>query len=303
MTPSPPTASPQSDPTSRGARWALPALLLGVIALGFSPIFVRLSEVGPIATAVNRLVLPLPLFWALLWARPDERVTTGWRDIGILALGGVFFAGDLAVWHWSLKLTTVANSTFLANLSSMLVVLFAWLLFRERVSRLFLYGLATALTGAALLMSRSFEISATTLAGDGCALIAAGFYAGYLLSVARVRQRVPALATIAVGGLAASLILLPLALLTEGQIWPVTFNGWMAALALAVVSQSIGQMLLIYAMGHVPAGLGAMALLMQPVIAGVLAWILFGESLGPLQMVGAAAILVGIEVSRRGAAG
>ena len=279
----------------------MPALLVGVIALGFSPIFVRLSEVGPVATAINRLALPLPLVWAVLWARPDWRVTTGARDVGILALGGLFFAGDLAVWHWSLKLTTVANATFLANLSPLVVVLFAWLLFRERVSRGFLVGLGIALAGAALLMSRSLNVSTTSLLGDACALIAAGCYAGYLLSVARVRKRVPALATLAVGGLVASFALFPVAMLTEGQIWPTTVHGWMAALALAVVSQSIGQMLLIFAMGHVPTGIGAMALLMQPVISGVLAWVLFDEALGLVQLCGAAAILIGIEVSRRSA--
>ena len=140
-----PTASP-SPPFA--VRWALPILITGVLALAFSPIFVRLSEVGPIATAVNRMVLPLPVFW-LAWAvNPRTRTATSRRDLWLLILGGAFFAGDLCVWHWSIRLTSVANSTVLANLAPVFVVLAAWVLFRETVSRLFLLGLAVAVFGA-----------------------------------------------------------------------------------------------------------------------------------------------------------
>src|ERR1700738_629245 len=52
-------------------RLALPALLAGGIAIAFSPIFVRLSELGPIATGFHRLFLALPLLW--LWMHWDGR--------------------------------------------------------------------------------------------------------------------------------------------------------------------------------------------------------------------------------------
>jgi len=281
-------------------RWAIPILIAGVVALAFSPIFVRWSEFGPIATAVNRMVLPLPVFWtALLWKRA-ERPATSIRDLWLLALGGAFFAGDLCVWHWSIKLTSVANATVLANFAPVFVVLAAWVLFREKVSRTFMIGLAIAVAGVGTLMSHSLQLSPATLLGDALGLSTAAFYAGYLLTTARVRQRVSATTTMAVGGLAASAILVPLAWAWEGTLWPVTGHGWLVAFGLATVTQLVGQLLITTALAHVSASLGAMMLLLQPALAAVLAWGLFNEPLTGLQAAGGIAILAGLDIARRG---
>jgi drug/metabolite transporter (DMT)-like permease len=286
------------------ARMALPLLVAGTLALAFSPIFVRLSEVGPIATGVNRMLLPLPVFFLWMLAAPAQRLlpsdAQGRRDIGVLLLAGAFFAGDLCVWHWSILLTSVANSTVLANLSPVFVVIGAWLIFKERVSRLFLTGLVVALFGVAVLMSESLTVSARTLNGDALGLMTSWFYAGYLLAVARIRKRVSTVATMAWGGLAASVILYVIALVWEGNVWPDTTRGWLVAVGLAGVTQIVGQTLIALSLAHVTAGFGAMVLLLQPALAALLAWALFGEPLSTWQMLGGLAILAGLEFARRG---
>ncbi|MDX2142705.1 MAG: DMT family transporter [Rhodospirillaceae bacterium] len=291
-------------PISWVARWALPILIFGTMALAFSPIFVRLSEVGPIATGVNRMLLPLPFFFAWMLFKPSQRLplahAQGQRDLKLLFLAGAFFAGDLCVWHWSILLTSVANSTVLANLSPVFVVIAAWLLFKERVSRVFLMGLLTALAGVAVLMSESLTVSATTLTGDVLGLITSWFYAGYILTIARVRQRVSTAAAMAWGGLAASVILYAIAWAWEGNVWPGTTRGWLVAIGLAGVTQIVGQTLIALALAHVQAGFGAMVLLLQPALAALLAWVLFGEPLSVWQVIGGIAILIGLELSRRG---
>jgi drug/metabolite transporter (DMT)-like permease len=286
------------------ARWALPILLTGTMALAFSPIFVRWSEVGPIATGVNRMLLPLPVFFIWMLLVPSQRLSLatdqGQRDMKYLWLAGAFFAGDLCVWHWSILLTSVANSTVLANLSPVFVVIGAWFLFKERVSRIFLAGLLMALFGVAVLMSESLTVSAKTLTGDALGLFTSWFYAGYLLTVARVRKRVPIAATMAWGGLVASIILYAIALAWEGNVWPDTARGWIVAIGLAGVTQILGQTLIGLALAHVQAGFGAMVLLLQPALAALLAWFLFGEPLSLAQGIGGIAILIGLELSRRG---
>src|SRR5580692_6910653 len=103
------------------ARGAFALLVFGALALGFSPIFVRLSDLGPSATAFWRIVLALPVF-ALGIAGTDRR-PAGLRDYLGVALAGFCFAGDLASWHWSIRLTSVANSTLLANMAPLFVAL------------------------------------------------------------------------------------------------------------------------------------------------------------------------------------
>src|SRR5207244_3210957 len=150
------------------------------------PLVVRASQTGPVATAFWRLALALPALW--IWAGWEGRQgsdTAASRSVLILA--GLAFAGDLAFWHWSIQLTSVANSTLLANLASIFVTLAAWLLWRQRPTVTFVAGLAAALVGVALLVRASLGFSPRALLGDALGVITAMFYAWYLLSVKGVR--------------------------------------------------------------------------------------------------------------------
>lgn len=141
---------------------ALAALFGGAVAIAFAPIFVRLSQVGPDATAFWRLALALPVLW--LWLSLEGRGTStprqpaGLAEYGRLALAGLCLAGDLAVWHWSIKFTSVANATLLANFSPVFVSLGAWLLFGQRFSLPFYLGMIVAMTGAAILIGSGFNL-------------------------------------------------------------------------------------------------------------------------------------------------
>ena len=302
MTKGPQNIAASSQVQNFSERWSLPILLVGVFCTALSPILVRLSEVGPIATAVNRMALPLPLFFLLLWLHPKNRKnvsTISQRDIWILVLSGVFFAGDLAFWNWSILLTSVANATILANTTPVIVVLAGWLLFREKVRFQFIIGLGLALGGVSVMMTESFVASAGNFTGDILGMVTAWWYAAYILAIARVRKRVSTIATMAIGGLIATIILWALAALLEGNVWPETTKGWTIALALAFGVQVGGQTLIALSLAHIPAGLGSMLLFLQPVIAAAFARVLFVESLSIWQLIGAIAIIAGIETSRR----
>src|SRR6185369_6301883 len=163
-------------------RPALPALLLGATCIALSPIFVRLSEAGPTATAFWRVALAVPVLW--IFFRPPLR---GPKLLFLAA--GVAFAGDLAFWHTSIQLTSVANSTLLANLASIFVTLAAWVLWRERPRPLFLAALALALLGVGLLVHTSLSFSRSALLGDALGVVTAMFYAWYILAVKGLRER------------------------------------------------------------------------------------------------------------------
>jgi drug/metabolite transporter (DMT)-like permease len=294
-----------SDPQTR---LAFAALVGGALAIAFSPIFMRLSEIGPIATAVHRLVLGLPLFW--LWLAlekgPDKhqigqrRAPANWRDAGLLALSGLFFAGDLAAWHSSLGYTSVANATLLANNAPIFVALGAWVLWREKPTRGFLIGLALSVVGCALLSRGGFKPGHSTLLGDGLALLTALFYSAYFLTVKRLRARFTTAAIMTWTAMVGTLILLPVAWIMEGgALLPASLAGWLVLLALALFSHVGGQSLITYAMAHLPAGFSALTLLIQPVGAAIFAWFLFAEALGPLQLAGGLVVLAGIWLARR----
>ncbi|WP_207484227.1 DMT family transporter [Arenibaculum pallidiluteum] len=288
--------------TARRQRLALAALLAGALSIAFAPIFVRLSELGPTATAFWRLTFALPALFAWMrlegggaYARP-----AGWADYLRLSVPGLFFAGDLAVWHWSIHYTSVANATLLANFAPIFVALASWLLWGERFTRTFLGGLALAIAGAAVLMSRSLNLGLDTLFGDALGLLTAAFYAGYILSVGKLRARFSTAALMAWSGVVTALALLPVALLSGEGLIAGTAWGWGILLALALFSHAGGQSLIAYALAHLPATFSSVSLLVQPAAAAVLAWLLLGEALGPFQALGALVVLAGIFLARRG---
>jgi drug/metabolite transporter (DMT)-like permease len=161
---------------------AFAALLLGAAAIAFAPIFVRLSDTAPSASAFWRVALAaLPLWiWMRLSPRTKSAAPLRWKP---LVIAGLCFAGDLGAWHVSILYTSVANSTLEANFAPIFVTLGAWLLFRQRVSRLFLIALAVTLGGAVLLIGPNFALGGRALLGDALGVLTAMFYAGYMLAL------------------------------------------------------------------------------------------------------------------------
>jgi drug/metabolite transporter (DMT)-like permease len=282
---------------------ALGALLLGATCIALSPIFVRLSEAGPTATAFWRVALAVPVLWLLCFMKEKAREKNRKAPWLLLIAAGFAFAGDLGFWHASIQLTSVANSTLLANLSSLFVTLAAWIFLRERPSRLFLTGLGLALFGVTLLVRSSLQFSATALAGDALGVVTAMFYAGYILAVKGLRDRgETALRIMAVTSTLTAILLLPAALASGEQFFPATAAGWRVLLGLALVSHAAGQGLIAYALAHLPAAFSSVGLLLQPVVAALFAWLLLAEPLAALQMAGGLIVLAGIYLARRGSA-
>ena len=279
---------------------AVSALLLGAVAIATSPLFVRVSEAGPVATAFWRAFLALPVLWTWsAFAQRRRRERSFGSDRGLLIAAGLLFAGDLAFWHWSIMMTSVANATLLANLAPIFVALAAWLVWRKRPRRLFLVGLATALTGMIVLIGGDFNPTSRELLGDICGVITAMFYAGYQMTVTRLRERVSTATIMAWSGLVTAVALLPLALLSGEQLLPATALGWLNLVGLALVAQVAGQSLIAYAMAHLPATFSSVGLLFQPVMAALFAWTLLGESMGWLQIAGGVAVLIGIRIAHQ----
>jgi len=280
---------------------ALAALLFGATCIALSPIFVRLSEAGPTATAFWRVALAVPALWIFFMLKTKGKPVRYSGRWLLLFAAGLAFAGDLGFWHLSIKLTSVANSTLLANLASIFVTLAAWMFLRQRPTGLFLAGLAAALAGVALLVSASARFGSGGLAGDALGVLTAMFYAAYIFAVKGLRDRGEAtLQLMAVTSTITALFLLPAALASGEVLFPQTAYGWAVLLGLAWISHAAGQGLIAYALAHLPAAFSSVSLLLQPVMATVFAWFLLAEPVAALQVAGGAVVLLGIYLARKG---
>jgi drug/metabolite transporter (DMT)-like permease len=286
--------------------FALFALLSGGIAIGFAGIFMRLSDVNPLASAFWRMALAAPLLWAWAFAvRTQDHASDKRTDFTkALLLAGIYFAGDMALWHLSLHYTTVSNATLLSNFAPIFIALWMWWAYKARFARIFVAGLAIALIGAAMLVGPSAadsdDFGGHKLLGDALGLGSAVFYAAYQLVIKDARNQYSTARLMAWSTTITALALLPFALASPAAFWPTNALGWLPLLALALVAQIGGQTVIAYASAHLPASLSSVSLLIQPLTATIAAWLLFHEAIGPVQIAGGALLLWGIYLSKRG---
>jgi drug/metabolite transporter (DMT)-like permease len=276
------------------------ALATGIICLSFSAMFGKWANApGPVIGFYRiglATIILLPIFVHRLRKNGLKIPKT---VILLPILGGVFTAFDHGTWNSSLRYTSAANATLLGNTAPLWVALFAWLVFRQKLRRLFWVGLALALGGAVIVLGSDFIQHPTIGLGDLLAMTAGVFYAGYFLVTEKGRQKLDTLSYVWLVDLIAAFTLL---VITLGMNMPLSgypTQSYLAFLGAALVSQVGGYLSIGYALGHLPASVVSPTLIGQPVVTAVLAIPLLGEALRIEQWLGGLVVLLGIYLVHR----
>ncbi|MEL7317201.1 MAG: DMT family transporter [Pseudomonadota bacterium] len=276
-----------ASPPSSALRSALLllALLGGNFALALGPWMVRLAgeDTGPVSAAFWRMFLALPFLMVFAAAAKQRLTGIPTKTLALVALGSVAFAGDLASWHIGIGMTRLGNATLFGNAGSIVLLFWGFLIARALPRGTEWLAIVLALSGAAILMGRSLEISTTSLLGDLFCVTAGLLYAVYLLTLQGARGQFGSWSLLVWVSVFACPVLLALAVALGEPVWP---NDWTPILILFVTSQLIGQGLLVYSLGHFPPLVIGLALLTQPAIAAVIGYSVFDEILRPLDVIG-----------------
>ncbi|MFQ5625822.1 MAG: DMT family transporter [Methyloligellaceae bacterium] len=289
--------------TQAQTAFALPfaALVLGAVAMGASPIFVRMADVGPFASAFWRMALAVPVLW--LWLRIEKTrspvpALDPQKDYRIILWIGFLFAGDLFFWHLAILNTSIANATLLATTTPLVVAFGAWLFLKERITRGIMAGVVSGILGAGLLVAASAAFVPENVSGDMSGLITACFFGSYFLSVAYARRRMSAAQVMFYPAVVSAGFLLIAALLLDDRVLPQTLEGVAVLCALALISQIGGQGFAAYALGHLPAVFSSLVLFFEAIAAMLLAWVILAEPVTVWQLGGGLLILAGIYAAR-----
>jgi drug/metabolite transporter (DMT)-like permease len=293
--------TPSSQTEVRGTQWIWPylALAAGVVCIGWSAIFVRWTDIPGPASAFYRMLIPaVVLLPTWLWDRRAPRVSP--RTMVIIALGGLFFALDLALYNTGILRTSAGNATLLGNQTPIFVGLLTWLAFRRRPAASFWLGLGLAIAGSLVIVWADIARHAQFGAGDLMALGAAACFAVYLMATERVRTTTGTLVFLRLAIVWGAIFLLAInvAMGISLRIPPGRSLG--ALIGLGLVSQLGGYLALTYALGHLPATVTAVTLLAQgPLTALLAAWLLAEPLTGSL-LLGGALVLLGVGLANRG---
>lgn len=274
------------------------ALCLGAVAMGVSPVFVRIADVGPFASAFWRVALAVPVLAVWAVAESGRGALVGAFRSKAIWLAGLFFAIDLFFWHLSILHTSIANATFLSSMAPIWVLLFSGLFIGEKVGRREAAGMAVCIVGGGVLLGGSYSLDSSKLLGDLYGIGTSFGFGTYFLAV-RAARRQHRTGTVTFGATTVTaLCLFAVAVAFEPKLLPSSIAGALTLAALAYVSHIGGQGLLAFALGYLSAAFGSLVIFLEVIAAALLAFLVFGEAIGPTQAIGGLLILGGIYIAR-----
>ena len=275
-------------------------LIIGAIAIAFSPIFVRFSDVDPIMTAFYRVFISLPFFLFFSSFNIIEKVKFPEfnNSYVIFLVSGIFFALDLICWHWSIKLTTVSKATFLSNLAPIVVIIFSLIFLKERFSKFFYLAALLSMMGMLMLLGESFKFNKSQFIGDLLGVLTAVWYGSYIVTISQLRKKYNSTSIMFLSGIVTAIILLIVSMLFEQSLIPQSLFTITIIFLLGFICQFMGQSFITYSLAYLSASLSSLCLLIQPIAATVLAYFFFQEKLTTIQFFGSALILIGIYIAR-----
>jgi drug/metabolite transporter (DMT)-like permease len=287
-------------PKQRSQHWkAYLALSIGILILGGSAIFTRLAEAPGAVVSFYRMAIGTAVLALPFALRSRGKPRPKGRGLWLALLAGVLFGLDLAAWASGVNIAGATIPTLMGNMAPVWVGLGAWLLFKEKLGLGFWAGLAVALAGALVIVGIDFSGSMQLNAGALFGMVSGFFYGSYLLVSQRTRDVLDALSFFWISALGGAVTLLILALALGDPLTGYSTNTYLNFLALGVIVQGGGWLLINYAQGFLPASLVAPTLLLQPVLTAFIAGPLLGEWLTPTEWLGGAAVLAGIVIVYR----
>ncbi|WP_375472588.1 DMT family transporter [uncultured Nostoc sp.] len=282
-------------------------VIVALFALSSTAIFIKIAvrEMSAVATFFNRLWIAAIIFG--LWSGINQARTKITDDEPVLpqqpypikeiafliAVGLVHVLGRLS-WTWSLTQTSTANANALGCLNPLFTTLGGWLFFNQIFGRKFIIGLILAIIGAIAVGFEDLLHSNNNITGDAVALISSIFYAANFLLIEQIRNKFSVITILLWRCVIATSLMIPVVLIFEKQVFPVTLSGWLVVFALAAICEALGHGLIIYSLKNFSSGFISLFLLLNPVIVAILAWILFSEKLSIFNLLGLVLILAGI---------
>lgn len=276
------------------------ALLSVTVIWGWTFVLVKegASELGPLTFLALRFAIASVLLLVLFWPRL-RRSPLGWHEfVKGLMIGLALFSGYLFQ-TWGLLYTTATKSGFITGLSVVLVPLLTALAFKNRVPRHSWLGAGLAALGLGLILLARGGVAGGLNLGDLLTLLCAISFALQIILIGRLvtRENYPALLVIQIG--LVFLLSLAGALSFENLTLAVSPHGWEAIL----ITGSLATALAFFIQNRFqPLSTPTQAAVIfsaEPVFAGLFGYLLLGERLAGLQLLGAGAILSGIVVSQR----
>jgi len=282
---------------------SLSGVLWGTIGIAAQAIYQQ-SDLGSLAVGFYRLALGVPLVALVCWFLVGRKIFLVRRRHYLqMCLIGAMLALYQVAYFSAIGYIGVTIATLVTLcIAPVMVSLASVIYFREALTRHTLGALTLAVLGTGLLVGTSSPAGQSTqlLSGLGLALLSASGYAVVALLGRSLAGACHPMHSTTVSFSVGALILLPFVLLESqsaaypGAVWGLLFY-------LGLIPTALGYVLFFLGVNSIKASTASIITMLEPLVATLLAWLLFAERLGMLAMVGAVLLLTAIAVLYRGA--
>jgi drug/metabolite transporter (DMT)-like permease len=263
---------------------------VGVVVASVSGILIRYADdAGPLAISFWRSAAGAAVLVPFAW--PALRRMRA-RDHLMPVLAGAFLALHFGTWISSLEHTTIAASVLLVSTTPVFTAGAGFTLFGERIGTRGWGGIALALAGTALIVGT--DLSGSSATGNLLALAGGAAAGGYVMAGRESRKTLGILPYAVVTYATSAVLLLPLTLLDGQELFGYDGQTWLMLAAIVVGPQLLGHTVINFVLKDLDATTVSITIMVEPVIASALAYVLFSETPSALIYPGGAAILLGI---------
>ncbi len=275
-------------------------LAIGILAVSFASIFIRLAEAPSLVIAASRLTIASLILAPAAFIRAREELRSLTKgDLELALLSGLFLGLHFATWISSLEYTSVASSVVFVSTSPMFVGLASHFLLKERVSRQMFAGIAISVLGGMIIGYGDFGLGVRELFGDFLALAGAVTVSVYLLVGRKLRRHLSLLSYIFLVYTTAAAFLIMLCLAMGHSFSGYSQQTYLMFFLLAIAPQIIGHSSYNWALKYLPATFVGVATLGEPIGSTILAYFALKETPTLAKLSGGVLILAGIYVSSR----
>lgn len=274
--------------------WASTGVFISYLLANFS--------LAPLTLAFWRDFLAGSVLFLLLLVFRPALLRVGWRQVPFLVAYGVFgLAWFNAIWTYSVHFNGASVSTVLIYTGPAFVAVLSTRLFGERLTTRKIVAVILAVVGCGL-VAQVYDVTVFLQNPVGTTIgVAAGVgFAVYSLFGKAASKRVNPWGTTAYTFLIGSMALL--ATRPWHELWSLgpEPRGWLILLALAAGPTLGGYTLYMVSLNHLPVSAASLVVALEPAFTAFMAYLILGERMAPIQIVGAAVILVAVVLSQLG---
>jgi len=279
---------------------------VGIVAISFASIFIKFcNDVPSIMIATYRLTISSAILLTIAKIKGIRFSNFTKKQLALAMMGGLFLSLHFSFWISSLKFTSVASSVVLVTTNPVFIGIFSYFFLREKQPRELVFGIILSFLGSFILAIGDSGIQGLTiknssyLIGDLLAVSGAVMASGYLIIGSMLRKDIDILPYTSLVYTFSALLLLITSVCLRIPFAGYSPTSYMYLLLLAIIPQLIGHTAFNWALKHLRTNMVAITILGEPIGASILAYLIFRESIKPIQSVGITLIFFAIFISSK----